>query len=94
MNKKIKIYQNYIVDYAYGFTNDSNIQTYLIIKQEELLYKVKLQVFNYYLLGEYTIEKLRNRGYISLDEIYTKYNVDSIEEKVDNQKKKIFTKRT
>lgn len=94
MNKKIKVYKNYIVDYAYEFTNDSNIQTYLIIKQEELLYKVKLQVFNYYLLGDYTIEKLRNRGYISLDEVYIKYNVDNIEEKVDNQKKKIFTKRT
>lgn len=94
MNKKIKVYKNYIVDYTYEFTNDSNIQTYLIIKQEELLYKVKLQVFNYYLLGDYTIEKLRNRGYISLDEVYIKYNVDNIEEKVDNQKKKIFTKRT
>ena len=94
MNKKIKIYQNYIVDYAYEFISDSNIQTYLIIKQEDLLYKVKLQVFNYYLLGDYTIEKLRNRGYISLNEIYIKYNVDSITEKVDNQKKKVFIKKT
>ena len=94
MNKKIKIYQNYIVDYAYEFISDSNIQTYLIIKQEDLLYKVKLQVFNYYVLGDYTIEKLRNRGYISLNEIYIKYNVDSITEKVDNQKKKVFIKKT
>lgn len=94
MNKKIKIYQNYIVDYAYEFIDEYSIQTYLIIKQDDLLYKIKLQVFNYDLLGDYTIEKLKNRGYISLNEVYTKYNIDNITEKNDKPKKKVFIKRT
>lgn len=68
-----------ILEYVYEREDSENIQTYFLIKSESTLLLISHQHFYFSILGEKTIEKLTARGYLSIEEVKQKYNIDFIE---------------
>lgn len=79
------------LDYVYDIKEDY-INTYGIVK-EDIYYKEYINHYNYYILGDKMIEKLRGRGYISYDETLKKYNVSKIETKKREKTKRLFKRK-
>lgn len=79
------------LDYIYDIY-DSYINTYGIIKEDKY-YKEYINHYNYDILGERTIEKLKGRGYISEKEALKKYNINKLETKKYTKTKKLFKRK-
>lgn len=79
------------LDYIYDIY-DSYINTYGIIKEDKY-YKEYINHYNYDILGERTIEKLRGRGYISEKEALKKYDINKLEIKKHTKTKKLFKRK-
>ena len=69
MKKKLQV-----LDYVYEKENEEDIQTYILIKENETYLLIPKQHFYFSILGEKTIDKLIARGYLSMEELYQKYN--------------------
>lgn len=79
------------LDYIYDIY-DSYINTYGIIKEDKY-YKEYINHYNYDILGERTIEKLKGRGYISEKEALKKYDINKLEIKKHTKTKKLFKRK-
>ena len=79
------------LDYIYDIY-DSYINTYGIIKEDKY-YKEHINHYNYDILGERTIEKLKGRGYISEKEALKKYDINKLETKKHTKTKKLFKRK-
>jgi len=73
-----KKYKNEFICKIYIF-DEEYIKTYGVIEKEKEFYKIYIDKFNYMAQGEKLVEKLRGRGYISVDEI-SYYNINDIKE--------------
>lgn len=82
MKKKLQV-----LDYAYEKENEEDIQTYILIKENETHLLIPNQHFYFSILGEKTIDKLIARGYLSMEELYQKYN-NNIEKQKAKLKKR------
>ena len=67
-----------ILEYVYERKNIEDVQTYLLVKTDSELFLTPLQHFYFSILGDKTIDKLVARGYLSIEEIKQKYQIDSI----------------
>ncbi len=79
------------LDYAYEIKNNEDVNTYAIQEQNGQIIRFFMEHYYLFVLGEKTIEKLRGRGYLSMDEIYQKYQVTEIPI-VESEKKEGFMK--
>lgn len=80
-----------ILDYAYEIKNNEDVNTYAIQEQNGQIIRHFMDHYYLFVLGEKTIEKLRGRGYLSMEEVYQKYQVPEIPI-VENEKKEGFMK--
>ena len=77
-----------IIDYAYERENIEDVQTYIVTKEKEFLYLIPHRHFYFSILGEKTIEKLVERGYLSMEELEKKYENNKIEKQIVKKKKR------
>lgn len=78
--------KNDVLDYAYEIDSD-NVNTYTLERRENQIYRILNNHYYLDILGEKIISKLRGRGYLSMEEVYQKYQVPEIPI-VENEKKK------
>jgi len=78
--------QQIFLDYAYEMVDSENVYTYEIRKKEDAICRIFCTNYHFSILGEKTVEKLRGRGYLSMEEIYQKYGV--VEVPIIEQSKK------
>lgn len=70
--------ENNVLCYAYELFNEEDVYTYQIEKRNEELIRIRMEHYYYFILGEKLIEKLKGRGYVSMEEVYQKYQVTEI----------------
>lgn len=79
-----------ILDYVYEIVEE-DVNTYMLWQKDDIIYRVFRDHYYWSVLGEKTIDKLRGRGYLSLEEAYQKYGVLEIPI-WQNEKKEGFVK--
>lgn len=77
-----------IIDYAYERENMEDVQTYMVTKENEVIYLIPHHHFYFSILGEKTIERLIERGYLSIEELEKKYENNTIEKQLVKKKKR------
>ncbi len=88
--------QNDILCYAYEIVNSEDVNIYKIRRSDEQIVRTLIDHYYLFVLGQKTIEKLQWRGYLSMEEVYQKYQVTEIpivEEKKEGYMKTFFQKR-
>lgn len=65
------------LDYIYEIDGE-DVNTYILCQSEESIYRISRDHYYWSILGEKTIDKLRGRGYLSLEEACQKYDVIEI----------------
>ena len=69
---------NNVIDYAYEIIDDEIIQTYFIVKDNDIIKAKKKHVFYISMYGLIFIQKLEGKGYKEINVIKQKYNLDDI----------------
>lgn len=77
-----------ILDYVYERQNIEDVQTYILVEENENLTLIPKQHFYFSILGEKTIDKLVNRGYLSMEELKIKYSNNEIKKQKTKTKKR------